>query len=62
VLFLKATSSIVGANDDIEIPPGAQKVDWEVELGIVIGKAARLDRTVTTSSLPANIDNGDVPF
>jgi len=41
VLFLKATSSIVGANDDIEIPPGAQKVDWEVELGIVIGKAAR---------------------
>jgi 2-keto-4-pentenoate hydratase/2-oxohepta-3-ene-1,7-dioic acid hydratase in catechol pathway len=41
VLFFKATSAIVGPNDDVEIPPGAQKVDWEVELGVVIGKAAR---------------------
>ncbi|UUZ67301.1 fumarylacetoacetate hydrolase family protein [Polaromonas sp. P1(28)-13] len=41
VLFMKATSSIVGPNDDVEIPPGAQKVDWEVELGVVIGRPAR---------------------
>ena len=41
VLFFKATSAIVGPNDDVEIPPGAQKVDWEVELGVVIGKTAR---------------------
>jgi 2-keto-4-pentenoate hydratase/2-oxohepta-3-ene-1,7-dioic acid hydratase in catechol pathway len=41
VLFLKATSAICGPNDDVRIPPGATKVDWEVELGVVIGKAAR---------------------
>lgn len=41
VLFFKATSAICGPNDDVLIPPGAQKVDWEVELGIVIGEEAR---------------------
>lgn len=41
VLFMKATSAIVGPNDDVEFPPGAQKVDWEVELGVVIGRATR---------------------
>ncbi|QTL02055.1 fumarylacetoacetate hydrolase family protein [Aquabacter sp. L1I39] len=41
VLFMKATSSIVGPNDDVEIPRGSQKTDWEVELGIVIGKTAK---------------------
>jgi 2-keto-4-pentenoate hydratase/2-oxohepta-3-ene-1,7-dioic acid hydratase in catechol pathway len=41
VLFMKATSAIVGPNDDVEIPPGALKVDWEVELGVVIGSTAR---------------------
>jgi 2-keto-4-pentenoate hydratase/2-oxohepta-3-ene-1,7-dioic acid hydratase in catechol pathway len=41
VLFLKATSAISGPNDDVRIPHGATKVDWEVELGVVIGKAAR---------------------
>ncbi|SDD01133.1 2,4-diketo-3-deoxy-L-fuconate hydrolase [Cupriavidus sp. YR651] len=40
VLFMKATSAIVGPNDDVEIPPRAEKVDWEVELGVVIGKTA----------------------
>jgi 2-keto-4-pentenoate hydratase/2-oxohepta-3-ene-1,7-dioic acid hydratase in catechol pathway len=37
VIFMKATSAIAGPNDPIVIPPGATKVDWEVELGIVIG-------------------------
>jgi ureidoglycolate lyase/2,4-diketo-3-deoxy-L-fuconate hydrolase len=41
VLFMKATSSIVGANDEVEIPPGAEKTDWEVELGVVIGNPGK---------------------
>jgi 2-keto-4-pentenoate hydratase/2-oxohepta-3-ene-1,7-dioic acid hydratase in catechol pathway len=41
VLFNKWTSAICGPNDDVEIPPGAEKVDWEVELGVVIGRTAR---------------------
>lgn len=40
ILFLKATSSIIGPDDDIVLPPDAQKGDWEVELGIVVGKPA----------------------
>jgi 2,4-diketo-3-deoxy-L-fuconate hydrolase len=38
VIFFKATSAIAGPNDDIVIPKGSQKVDWEVELGVVIGR------------------------
>ena len=38
VVFFKATSAICGANDDVEIPRGSVKTDWEVELGVVIGK------------------------
>ena len=38
VIFMKATSSICGPNDDTVIPRGSSKTDWEVELGIVIGK------------------------
>lgn len=41
VVFMKATSAIVGAFDDVMIPPGSEKTDWEVELGVVIGDAAR---------------------
>jgi 2-keto-4-pentenoate hydratase/2-oxohepta-3-ene-1,7-dioic acid hydratase in catechol pathway len=41
ILFLKPTSAIIGANDDVEIPLGAEKTDWEVELGIVIGKPGK---------------------
>ncbi|MCZ8336116.1 MAG: fumarylacetoacetate hydrolase family protein [Rhodobacteraceae bacterium] len=40
VIFLKANSAIVGPNDDVLIPRGSQKTDWEVELGVVIGKPA----------------------
>ena len=38
IVFMKATSSINGPNDDIEISKSSKKLDWEVELGIVIGK------------------------
>lgn len=40
VVFTKANSSIVGPDDDIILPPGSVKTDWEVELGIVIGRRA----------------------
>ncbi len=40
ILFFKATSAIVGPNDDLVIPKNSKKTDWEVELGIVIGKKA----------------------
>lgn len=40
VLFFKATSAIVGPNDDVVIPKGSEKTDWEVELAVVIGKKA----------------------
>lgn len=41
ILFGKATSAIVGPNDDVIIPKGSEKTDWEVELGVVIGREAR---------------------
>lgn len=41
VLFMKATSAISGPDDDIVIPRGSEKTDWEVELGVVIGKTAK---------------------
>lgn len=41
VVFMKATSSISGPNDDIELPPMSAKSDWEVELGVVIGIKAK---------------------
>ncbi|HWA51123.1 MAG TPA: fumarylacetoacetate hydrolase family protein [Dongiaceae bacterium] len=41
ILFMKANSAICGPNDDVEIPRKSVKTDWEVELGIVIGKPAK---------------------
>ncbi|MDE4173146.1 fumarylacetoacetate hydrolase family protein [Phaeobacter sp. PT47_59] len=41
ILFMKATSAIVGANDDVVLPRGSVAGDWEVELGVVIGKTAK---------------------
>ena len=41
IMFMKATSSICGPNDNIEIVSGSKKLDWEVELGVVIGKNAK---------------------
>lgn len=41
VIFMKATSAICGPNDPILIPRGSVKTDWEVELGVVIGKTAK---------------------
>ena len=41
ILFQKATSAIIGPNDDVEIPKTSSATDWEVELGIIIGKKAK---------------------
>ncbi|MGR3760338.1 fumarylacetoacetate hydrolase family protein [Roseobacteraceae bacterium NS-SX3] len=41
ILFMKATSAIAGPNDDVILPRGSTATDWEVELGVVIGKAAK---------------------
>lgn len=41
VVFLKATSAIIGPNDDVEIPRKSKKTDWEVELGVVIGRPTK---------------------
>lgn len=41
IIFMKATSAIVGPDDDLLIPRNSQKTDWEVELGVIIGKTAK---------------------
>lgn len=41
IVFFKATSAVVGPEDDVVIPRGSEKTDWEVELGVVIGKELR---------------------
>jgi 2,4-diketo-3-deoxy-L-fuconate hydrolase len=52
VLFTKATSAIIGPHDDVRIPRGSVKTDWEVELGLVIGTAAKY---VSESEAPRHI-------
>jgi 2-keto-4-pentenoate hydratase/2-oxohepta-3-ene-1,7-dioic acid hydratase in catechol pathway len=52
IIFMKATSAICGPNDPIIIPRGSQKTDWEVELAVVIGKAAKY---VTESDAIAHV-------
>ncbi|MEQ1940235.1 fumarylacetoacetate hydrolase family protein [Mesorhizobium sp. CN5-321] len=41
IIFMKATSAITGPYDRVEIPRGSEKTDWEVELGVIIGKTAK---------------------
>lgn len=41
IIFMKATSAITGPNDDVIIPKNSKKTDWEVELGVIIGRTAR---------------------
>lgn len=41
IIFMKATSAIAGPYDDVVIPRGSEKTDWEVELGVVIGRTAK---------------------
>ncbi|MGR3322560.1 MAG: fumarylacetoacetate hydrolase family protein [Pseudooceanicola sp.] len=41
IVFMKATSALTGPNDDVVLPRGSRKGDWEVELGVVIGRTAK---------------------
>jgi ureidoglycolate lyase len=41
IIFMKATSAVIGPNDEVEIPRGSVKTDWEVELGVIIGRNAK---------------------
>ncbi|RUL65891.1 FAA hydrolase family protein [Dyella dinghuensis] len=52
VIFMKATSAIIGPNDDVVIPQDSIKTDWEVELGVVIGETAR---SVTVENALAHV-------
>jgi 2,4-didehydro-3-deoxy-L-rhamnonate hydrolase len=52
IIFMKATTAIVGPNDNVRIPRGAAKTDWEVELGVVIGDVAR---DVTVADAPRHV-------
>ena len=52
IIFSKATSSIIGPNDNVEIPRKSVKTDWEVELGVVIGKEAKY---ISESDSPSHI-------
>jgi len=52
IVFMKATSCIVGPDDEVLKPRGSTKLDWEVELGVVIGKVARY---VSEADAPAHI-------
>ena len=50
VVFSKWTSAICGPNDDVELPRGSAKTDWEVELGVVIGKGGKYIETADALS------------
>jgi 2-keto-4-pentenoate hydratase/2-oxohepta-3-ene-1,7-dioic acid hydratase in catechol pathway len=61
VLFMKATSAICGPNDDIVLPRGSEKTDWEVELAIVIGKrASYVDRENAMEHVAGYVLHNDV--
>ncbi|MDA9036010.1 fumarylacetoacetate hydrolase family protein [Flavobacteriaceae bacterium] len=61
LLFFKATSALVGPNDDIIIPKGSEKTDWEVELAIVIGaKASYVEETDALDHVAGYVLHNDV--
>jgi 2-keto-4-pentenoate hydratase/2-oxohepta-3-ene-1,7-dioic acid hydratase in catechol pathway len=61
IIFLKATSALCGPNDDIALPKDSQKADWEVELGVVIGRAAKyLDEAAALSHVAGFVTVNDL--
>ncbi|WP_137293257.1 fumarylacetoacetate hydrolase family protein [Nocardioides dongxiaopingii] len=60
ILFLKARSCLVGANDDVVLPPGSAQSDWEAELVVVIGaRASRLDSPAEAAGVIAGFTVGN---
>ncbi len=62
IVFTKAPNTLVGPHDDVLLPPGAEKVDWEIELGVVIGKRARYlpDKAAARSHIAGYVLCNDV--
>ena len=61
IIFSKAPNCIVGPNDDVIVPKGSLKLDWEVEFAFVIGKRARyLDRSKAMSAVAGYFTSNDV--
>ncbi|MFB7893572.1 fumarylacetoacetate hydrolase family protein [Microbacterium sp. NPDC056044] len=62
ILFTKSPNTLIGPNDDVLVPPGSQKTDWEVELGIVIGTRASYlaDETAAESAIAGYVLVNDV--
>lgn len=61
ILFMKATSSISGPTDDVLLPPGALKLDWEVELGVAIGtRACRVSEADALSHVAGYFTANDI--
>jgi 2-keto-4-pentenoate hydratase/2-oxohepta-3-ene-1,7-dioic acid hydratase in catechol pathway len=62
VVFMKASNTVIGPNDTVLIPRGSKKTDWEVELGVVIGKTARYlaDRDSALSHVAGYCISNDV--
>ena len=61
VLFFKSTTAIVGPNDDVVIPKGSAKTDWEVELAVVIGKkASYISKEEVASHIAGYVLHNDV--
>lgn len=61
VLFMKAITSLSGPNDELRIPPGSQKTDWEVELGMVIGtRASHVDEATALQHVAGFVLANDV--
>jgi len=60
VIFFKATSSLVGPNDDLMIPKNGRKVDWEAELAVVIGnKCSYIEREEALEHIAGNVLHND---
>ena len=62
ILFSKSPNTLVGPDDDVLIPPGSQKTDWEVELGIVIGRQVTYlaDERAATEAIAGYVLSNDV--
>jgi 2,4-diketo-3-deoxy-L-fuconate hydrolase len=61
VLFMKAVTSLSGPNDEVRIPPGSLKTDWEVELGMVIGtRASHVDEAAALQHVAGYVLANDV--
>ncbi|CAN7566454.1 fumarylacetoacetate hydrolase family protein [Acidovorax sp. LjRoot66] len=61
VLFMKAITSLSGPNDEVRIPPGSLKTDWEVELGMVIGtRASHVDEAAALQHVAGYVLANDV--